>query len=182
MDAQPGKSQYPLKAKYDCLESPRNPFPKVNLHQNVTKCLEYYHDYSTERCLQVFEKRFDNKLGFKGGNMTKDGTFNPQDPKYFTVYGNLTKDLLEQRNADAKAAQIQAFEERSGISLQVSLNQASIVITDDTIEEYLCSQTWMYFYSNPYDDSLMVQGKPQEDITVGAFCEVFNFYDSVEEK
>ena len=40
----------------------------------------------------------------------------------------------------------------------------------------------MYFYSNPYDDSLMVQGKPQEDITVGAFCEVFNFYDSIEDK
>ena len=36
--------------------------------------------------------------------MTKDGIFDPKDPKYFTVYGNLTKDLLEQRNADAVAA------------------------------------------------------------------------------
>lgn len=61
-------------------------------------------------------------MGFVGGNLTADGEYNTTNPKYFTEYGNLTVDLQEVRNAENIAAEIQAFEDRAGISLQVSLN------------------------------------------------------------
>jgi hypothetical protein len=54
-----------------------------------------------------------------------------------------------------------------------------IHIDDDIIESYLCNETWMYYYSNPYDDALIDPEKEQKDILLGAFCEVFNFFDSV---
>lgn len=51
----------------------------------------------------MYEKRFNYELGFKGGNKTDDGSYNPDDPLYYSSYGNLTGDLLEQRAADAIA-------------------------------------------------------------------------------
>ena len=36
-------------------------------------------------------------MGFTGGNLTDSGGYNPDDPLYFSSYGNLTRDIIEQR-------------------------------------------------------------------------------------
>ena len=37
----------------------------------------------------------------------------------------------------------------------------------------------MFFYMNPYDNSLMAPGSKQEDIAIDLQCLVFNFYDAL---
>jgi hypothetical protein len=54
---------------------------------------------------------------------------------------------------------------------------------DDEIEEYLCSQSDMIFYSNPYNDAFMAPDKDQNEIILNMKCEVFEIYDAeLEEK
>jgi hypothetical protein len=59
----------------------------VEVHKNVTACLQIYLEKSTELCLEIYESNFMNEMGFVGGN----GTI--EDPMYYRAYGNLTQDI-----------------------------------------------------------------------------------------
>jgi hypothetical protein len=51
-------------------------------------------------------------------------------------------------------AELLEFEARGNSPTQVSTVEVVFDITNDLIQEYLCNETSMYFYTNPYDDSL----------------------------
>lgn len=141
-------SEYRLKHKYECMVDPKNDFPIVELSDEASECLLEHFEYAIENCLTLYETRFNFEMGFTGGNGTVD------DPLYYTIYSNLTQDLVEKREADAMALELALFEASGNNPTQVSTVEVVFDITDDLIQEYLCNETSMYFYTNPYDDSL----------------------------
>ena len=52
------------------------------------------------------------------------------------------------------AQELAAFEEKANNPAQVSTSEVVFDLSDSVIQNYLCGETNMYFYTNPYDDSL----------------------------
>ena len=111
-------------------------------------------------------------MGFIGGNGTVE------DPMYYRAYGNLTQDIQE----IAAAEQI----ERDRLDFLAKAELATAAVSDEVIvvnqtqmETFMCSHSFFYFYTNPYDDSIQAPTKAQNDQYVDGQCQLFRFYDVV---
>ena len=55
---------YPFKNKYQCLANPNNP---TVLDTIASECLNKFNDFTVENCLIDYERKFDSRIGFYGG-------------------------------------------------------------------------------------------------------------------
>ena len=95
-------------------------------------------------------------MGFTGG----DGT--PEHPDYFRSYGNLTQNVIEIKEAELRQKELEDFLAKAELAT-ASTSDEVIVVTSEEIDSFLCENSFFYFYTNPYDDSVMAPNKKQND-------------------
>lgn len=82
-------------------------------------------------------------------------------PDTFRSYGNMTTSFDDIEKADAAAIREAEKTFRGMYKAQVPVWFKEIEFTKEEVENYLCSQTDMIFYSNPYNDLKMAPTKEQ---------------------
>jgi len=76
--------------------------------------------------LERFEKNYENKMGFVGGNG------NIEHPDYYTVYGNLTQSLKEIEEAKAIKKAKDEFDKKSELATAPT-SEVQIVVDSEEI-------------------------------------------------
>ena len=68
------------------MADPKSP---TSIDVTASECLNKFNEYIVENCLIDYERAYNSKIGFYGGE--------PETPKYYNNYGNLTESLEYKR-------------------------------------------------------------------------------------
>lgn len=155
---------YPLKNKYDCLADPKK---ATILDSTASECLNMFNEYTVENCLAQYEKDYNNKIGFYGGQ--------PGTPDFYKYYGNTTASLEYKRQVAYN--QVRALRDEQ-------LTQVSILPENELsdIENYLCEYVTMFYHTNPYNDLALDPTSKQNNMNISLSCKVFDYIDMDQEE